>query len=86
MARSVVVVEVKGYKIEPGADLSGANLEEANLGGANLKEADLYSAFLYSANLNGANLEETLFAYAFANADTIWPDGFDPVAAEVIIM
>ncbi len=34
MARSVVVVEVNGYTIEPGADLAGANLEGANLEGA----------------------------------------------------
>jgi uncharacterized protein YjbI with pentapeptide repeats len=27
----VVVVEVNGYKIEPGANLTGANLEEAQL-------------------------------------------------------
>ncbi|SVD28706.1 uncharacterized protein METZ01_LOCUS381560, partial [marine metagenome] len=27
----VVVVEVNGYTIEPGANLEGANLEEANL-------------------------------------------------------
>jgi len=30
----VVVVEVNGYTIEPGADLAGANLEGANLEGA----------------------------------------------------
>ena len=30
----MVVVEVNGYKIEPGADLEGANLSGANLEGA----------------------------------------------------
>ena len=29
-------VEVNGYTIEPGADLTGANLSEARLTGANL--------------------------------------------------
>ena len=50
----MVVVEVNGYEIEPGANLSGVNLA-------------------------GANLEA-----AVANEDTIWPEGFDPVAAGVI--
>ena len=40
----MVVVEVNGYTIEPGADLRGANLE-----GANLEVADLGGA-----NLGGA--------------------------------
>jgi len=32
-------VEVNGYTIEPGADLSGANLSAADLRGANLMGA-----------------------------------------------
>ncbi len=35
----MVVLEVNGYKIEPGADLTRANLVKANLPGANLKGA-----------------------------------------------
>jgi hypothetical protein len=37
----VLVVEVNGYTIEPGANLRGANLEGANLAGANLAGANL---------------------------------------------
>ena len=37
----MVVVEVNGYTIEPGADLEGANLEGANLEGANLDTENL---------------------------------------------
>ena len=87
-ARSVMVVEVNGYTIEPGADLreadladvnlKGANLEEARLNGANLKGANLFLAKLSGANLEGANLEG---AHAYY---THWPDGFDPVAAGVV--
>ena len=44
----------------------------ANLVDANLSGADLYRANLAEANLSGANLK------------TIWPMGFDPVAAGVI--
>ena len=36
-ARIVVVVEVNGYKIEPGANLTGANLTGANLKGVYLE-------------------------------------------------
>ena len=60
----MVVVEVNGYKIEPGADLYKADLYKANLQWANLE----------GANLSGATADET----------TVWPEGFDPVAAEVI--
>ncbi len=67
-------VEVNGYTIEPGANLEGANLKGANLKGANLLAADLTGAYL-----TGARLEE-----AKADKDTIWPEGFDPVAAGVI--
>ena len=41
MARSVAGVEVNGYTIEPGADLSGADLKEADLEDAGLAGADL---------------------------------------------
>ena len=56
----MVVVEVNGYTIEPGANLA-------------------------KADLNGANLERADLTEAKANEDTTWPDGFDPVAAGVII-
>ena len=36
-----VCMEVKGYKIQPLADLEGANLEESNLRYADLEEANL---------------------------------------------
>jgi uncharacterized protein YjbI with pentapeptide repeats len=45
----VGAVEVNGYTIEPGADLSGANLKGADLSGANLKGVDL--TVLIGANL-----------------------------------
>ena len=50
----VRVVEVNGYKIEPGADLSGADLSGANLTGANLTGANLTGA-----NLTGAVMPES---------------------------
>ena len=68
-------MQVNGYTIEPGANLEGANLEEANL-----EEAVLADANLSGANLGGAN-----FRMAKATEDTVWPEGFDPQAAGVIL-
>jgi uncharacterized protein YjbI with pentapeptide repeats len=57
-------------------DLRGANLVGAHLEGADLGEAHLDGANLIQARLEGANLAEASF-----DADTVWPDWFDPVAA-----
>ncbi len=88
-ARSVVVVEVNGYTIEPGADLTRAKLGRTNLSGADLQGADLKGADLSSASLPKADLSWTDFHWledtgAFADEDTVWPEGFDPKAAGVI--
>ena|GEM_PF-3931833 len=71
-------MEGNGYKIEPGADLTGARLNLANLEGADLTEANLFTAYLVRANLSGANLSG-----AVATKGTRWPEGFDPAAAGV---
>ena len=63
-----------------GADLGGADLGDADLGGANLGGADLGGANLGGADLRGAYLGD-----ATADADTIWPSGFDPAAKGVIV-
>ena len=49
-------MQVNGYIIAHGADLSGADLSRADLYGADLSGADLYGANLSGANLSGANL------------------------------
>ena len=41
-------------------------------------------ANLKGANLRGANLDWAGLLGARADEDTIWPEGFDPVAAGVI--
>ena len=94
LARSVEAVEVNGYTIKPGANLTRANLKWAKLEGAKLTRAhlirahliranpsrtDLEGADLTRANLRGANLDR-----AVADRNTIWPEGFDPKAAGVI--
>ena len=67
-ARNVEAVEVNGYEIGPGANLTGANLTGADLNGANLT----------GAHLTRATLDE-----ATADERTTWPEGFDPEAAGV---
>jgi len=81
------------FGVNPGANFSGANLtganltgagfEGANLTGANLTGANLGGARLTGANLRGANLKEATLSRAIADNGTVWPEGFDPVAAGV---
>jgi len=84
----VGAVEVNGYTIEPGADLREADLRGAKLTGAfrgaDLTGADLTGADLTVADLTVANLTKVKLNGAFADTDTQWPEGFDPVAAGVI--
>jgi uncharacterized protein YjbI with pentapeptide repeats len=82
-----------------GADLRGADLSTAScrdvtfymadLRGANLSGADLRSSNLRQAQLHGANLAEAQLEEANAMAvydeKTVWPTGFDPVAAGAIL-
>ncbi|MBM4226113.1 MAG: pentapeptide repeat-containing protein [Gammaproteobacteria bacterium] len=49
-------MEVNGYRIEPGVNLTGANLTGADPLNANLSDADLGGAHLDGAKLEGANL------------------------------
>jgi hypothetical protein len=59
-----------------GASLHGASLMRANLIGASLMRANLIGAELNGTNLEGADLEG-----AYYDANTKWPEGFDPKAA-----
>jgi hypothetical protein len=61
-----------------GANLAGAQLQGANLAGAQLQGADLGGTQLQGANLAGAQLQG-----AIADAETIWPSGFNWRAAGV---
>ncbi len=77
--------------IASGADLRGANLTGANLTGADLSGAYLSGADLREANLAGADLSEAFLSDAHLrlaryNADTKWPEGFDPEAAGAVLV
>jgi len=67
-----MVMEVNGYTIEPGANLTGAILNCADLSGADLSGADLSWATLHIANLSGANL------FGANLRGTTMPDGTMP--------
>ena len=61
------------------AKLTNANLDGAALQGANLTEAILSGANLRNSNLTGAVLSGALY-----DSQTLWPTGFDPVAAGAV--
>jgi uncharacterized protein YjbI with pentapeptide repeats len=83
-----------------GANLSGAQLQEAHLPGAQLQAAillgaQLQAAILHGAQLQGASLDDAnlqdadldnaKFENAYANEKTVWPAGFDPRHAGVVL-
>jgi len=73
-----------------GADLGAANLREADLEGADLRGADLREADLRGADLGAANLREAdlrgaKLRVALSGWDTVWPEGFEPSTAGVVV-
>ena len=63
------------------ADLRGADLRWAELRGADLAGADLRGANLFGADLKEADLSDADLSKAKYNKSTVFPEGFDPVAA-----
>lgn len=55
------------------ADLTDANLTDANLAGSRLVRCNLAGANLTNANLTGADLTDVRY-----DADTVWPQNFEP--------
>ena len=72
-----------------GARLAEAKLNAADLGGAILRAAELKEAHLCGANLRGAILVDAVLGWCDLNSatydrTTVWPAGFDPIAAGAI--
>ena len=69
-----------------GANLSDADLTDANFSGAELEAVNFTGANLTAANLSNARINQnTNFTGAIYSSGTIWPYGFDPVAAGAIL-
>nr|BFE56057.1 pentapeptide repeat-containing protein [Dactylosporangium thailandense] len=68
-----------------GLALRGANLGHAAMQRARLAGTDLRDSILEGADLRGTDLAAVRLDGAVADAGTRWPDGFDPVAAGVVI-
>ncbi len=67
------------------ADLRKANLSETKLSNAKLSKSDLSGADLSKADLSEAILSEAKYTKNSKYIrDTMWPEGFDPVAAGAI--
>jgi|GEM_PF-1623077 len=68
------------------ADLKAAILQGTKLINANLSQALLNNANLIGADLTDADLINAVLTNARYDATTIWPNGFDPVAAGAILV
>lgn len=64
-----------------GYDLTRVILARTNLSTTRLNGADLSSANLRAADLSNADLTNAILNDARYDSRTIWPEGFDPVAA-----
>ena len=64
-----------------GADLTNASLGKADFTGAKMEGTNLSGSSLHRANLSRVDLSKTTLTGALYDEGTIWPYGFDPVAA-----
>jgi uncharacterized protein YjbI with pentapeptide repeats len=79
-AASLARANLAGASLQ-GADLMGIKLNDATLDGADLTNAKLRAADLRGATFKDATLTGADLATALYDDGTVWPDGFDPVAA-----
>jgi uncharacterized protein YjbI with pentapeptide repeats len=78
-------VDLYGAHLQ-GANLSFSQLQGANFNGVDLQEANLNFADLQGTNLSGAQLQSAQFRNADADLKTIWPEGFDPGRAGIVLI
>ncbi|CAM5231296.1 hypothetical protein GCM10010329_63340 [Streptomyces spiroverticillatus] len=67
------------------ANLRGANLHRATLRYSRLTNTDLRGASLTDVDFTGIDLTTTYLEGARAYSSTVWPTGFDPRAAGVVV-
>lgn len=68
------------------ANLSKSNLSGAKLNGTNLSKAQLQRAILHGAEFIGVPLYGTDVTKAEYTRSTIWPKGFNPIAAGAVLV
>ncbi len=71
-----------------GVSMERADLRDAEFEGCNLGDTNLQYALLQGADFTGAVLRKANFNFKFAfyDARTVFPIGFDPVAAGMILV
>lgn len=67
------------------ADMSGSYLQGTRLNYANLQGANLEKCYIHGVDFRGASLEKAKLTGAKADTETVWPGGFRPKSAGVII-
>jgi hypothetical protein len=88
-SKNLAGADLMGFNLK-GADLRKASLVNADLSYAdmsmaNLEEADLREARLAGARFINANLTAIKLAGAIADSATVWPKGFDPEKAGIVL-
>ena len=80
----LVAADLSGAIFER-AVLRGTDLSNARLVGTILKRAVLSGTVLFGADLTDADLSESSIHWPFADQETLWPEGFDPEAAGIVV-
>lgn len=69
-----------------GVSMERADLRDADFDGCNLGDTNLQYALLQGADFAGAGLREANLKFAFYDARTVFPIGFDPITAGMILV
>ena len=78
--RAAILTSCRAYHCQ----FDKSDLSEANLEGANIHGASFDGATLCGANLLCEQIELASFKGAVFDSRTIWPPGFDPIAAGAV--
>lgn len=63
------------------AEIRNSTFLSANLTGADLTGASILNSEIFNVDLTNANLSGVILQGSRFSCDTIWPDGYDPIAA-----